>query len=146
MEIVVDCSVSTAWFMADEASLCSEALLIAVTTDNDVKMIQPSLWLYETINCLRTAVLRKRITPSDARNALFHLHELPIKYISPEIQGEFNIFEKAVSHNLTAYDAAYLNLAETRGINLYTGDKDLLKLQKEYPFVNDIRNFDKLNK
>ena len=144
MEIILDCSVSTAWLMPDETSASSEALLIAITTGNDITIIQPSIWLYETINCLRTAVLRKRMTPSDARNALFHLHELPIKYISPETQGEFNILEKAIDHNLSSYDAAYLNLAEQRGLNLYTGDRDLLKLKNKYSLIKDIREFKQL--
>ena len=141
MEIIVDCSVSTVWFMPDETSFSAEKLLIEITTGDDVKMIQPSLWLYETVNCLRTAVLRKRMSASDARNALFHIHELPVEYISPVVQGEFNIFEKAITHNLTAYDAAYLNLAEKRALDLYTGDRDLLKLTGEYPFIKDIREF-----
>lgn len=143
MEIVIDCSVSTAWIMPDETSNSSETLLKAITTADNMRIIQPSLWLYETLNCLKTAVLRKRLDLMEAKNALFHLHELPIEYIFPENQGKFNIIEKAIKHNLSAYDASYLDLAETRGINLYTRDKDLLKLKNEYSFIKDIRTFKK---
>ena len=140
MDIVVDCSVSSAWFLNDETSLCAENLLKEIV-NNDIRLIQPSIWLYETLNCLRSAVIRKRISSSEARNALFHLHELPIDYIAPESQGEFNIIEKALKHNLSAYDAAYLDLAEKRGLKLYTGDKDLAELANTFSFIQDIRNF-----
>ncbi len=139
--MVIDCSVSTAWLMPDETSPHAERLLTFLLKREQAHLIQPSLWLYETVNCLRTAVLRQRLTSSDAKSALYYLQELPIELVPPEKQGEFQILDKAIDHQLSAYDAAYLELAETRGVNLFTGDRDLIRLKRTYPFIHDIREF-----
>jgi len=136
--IVVDASVSASWFLPDEMSDAAERLLELIV-GGEARLIEPSLWLYESINILKSAVVRKRITQTDARKALYFLKEIPTDYVSPENIGEQLILEHAISNGLSAYDATYLTLAESCGADLFTADGDLLRLAPRYSFIKDIR-------
>ena len=70
------------------------------------------------------------------------LKDLPVEFHEP-VENSFQILDSALKYGLSAYDAAYLTLAEIRGADLYTADNDLLKLKKEFKYVKDIRTFGK---
>ncbi len=58
MTVVIDSSVTLAWFFADERSAAADAVLDQVTESGTVV---PSLWGLEVANALQMAVRRKRI-------------------------------------------------------------------------------------
>jgi predicted nucleic acid-binding protein len=95
----------------------------------------PTLWHYETVNVLRSAVLRKRLSEPAAKKALHLLSEIPVEVVDPERQGRPAILEAALRHRLSAYDACYLALADARGVGLVTADSDLVALRKVFPWV-----------
>ena len=119
---VVDASVSAAWFLPDEATPATEAMLHATAT-HDVWV--PALWLLEVGNLLLTAQRRKRITADKRRELAAAAAALRIK-VDREAVAITALDDIAASHGLTAYDAAYLELALRRRLPLATLDDALI--------------------
>ena len=120
---VVDASVSAAWFLPDEATPATEAALQA-TAAFDVWV--PALWLLEIGNMLLNAQRRKRITADKRRELALAAGSLRIK-VDREPVSITTLDEIAGNHALTAYDAAYLELALRRNLPLATRDEALVR-------------------
>ncbi len=118
---VVDASISAAWFLPDEATDVTEDALHATAT-HDVWV--PALWLLEMANLLLAAQRRKRITAAKRRELAIAVSALRIK-VDREPVSVVAIDELASRHALTAYDAAYLELALRRRLPLATQDRVL---------------------
>ena len=118
---VVDASVSAAWFLPDEATARTEAALQATATHN---VWVPALWLLEVGNLLLSAQRRKRITADKRRELAAVASALHIR-VDREAVTISSVDELASRHGLTAYDAAYLELALRRGLPLATQDAAL---------------------
>jgi predicted nucleic acid-binding protein len=139
-DIVIDCSVSAAWVLPGESSERSERVL-ADALDGKVGLVVPTLWHYESLNLLRSAVLRKRLGEPDAKKALHLLSQIPMTVVDPEGQGRPAILEAALRHRLSAYDASYLALADGRGIGLLTADRDLIGMRKLLPWITPLDEY-----
>ena len=124
MSFVVDNSIALAWCFEDEQTDANMALLDRVT---DEGAIAPQLWPIEALNGLLTAERRGRINAVTRRRLAGFLEELPIT-IDDETAGRMwtATAELAEAHNLTAYDATYLELALRLGVPLATGDTALI--------------------
>lgn len=118
---VVDASVSAAWFLPDEATPDSEAALQATAT-HDVWV--PALWLLEIGNLLLSAQRRKRISADKRRELAGAASALRLK-VDREPVSIAALDDIAARHGLSAYDAAYLELALRRGLALATQDQAL---------------------
>ncbi len=119
---VVDASISAAWLLPDESTPQTEAALQATAT-HDVWV--PALWLLEMSNLLLNAQRRKRITVDKRRELAAAAAALRIR-VDREPVGITTVDELGARHGLTAYDAAYLELALRRGLPLATQDEALL--------------------
>lgn len=119
---VVDASVSAAWFLPDEATADTEAALQATVT-HDVWV--PALWLLEVGNLLLSAQRRKRITADKRRELAAAASALRIR-VDREPVAITALDELAARYGLSAYDAAYLELALRRRLPLATLDEALL--------------------
>ena len=119
---VVDASVSAAWFLPDEATPATEAALQA-TAAQDVWV--PALWLLEIGNLLLSAQRRKRITADKRRELAAAAGALRLK-VDREPVAIAVLDELAARFGLSAYDAAYLELALRRGLPLATLDDTLM--------------------
>lgn len=119
---VVDASVSAAWLLPDEATADTEAALEATVT-HDVWV--PALWLLEIGNLLLNAQRRKRITADKRRELAAAAAALRVK-VDREAVTIPALDELAARHGLSAYDAAYLELALRRGLLLATRDDALM--------------------
>jgi predicted nucleic acid-binding protein len=118
---VVDASVSAAWLLPDEATPDTEAALQATAT-HDVWV--PALWLLEICNLLLSAQRRKRITAEKRQELAAAAAALHLR-VDREPVPMARLDEIAARHGLSAYDAAYLELALRRGLPLATRDKEL---------------------
>jgi predicted nucleic acid-binding protein len=120
---VLDCSIVMSWCFEDEASPDTDALLDRV---RDEGALVPTLWFWEVANTLRSAVRRGRLAPGDVSGCLRLLSGLPIE---ADPDGAARAWRETLmlsqSHALTAYDAAYLELALRHGADLATLDQDL---------------------
>ena len=120
---VVDASMTLSWCFADEANQYSRAVLTALDT---TYAIVPALWPFEIANGLAVAERRKRITQAGIAAFLETLQRLPIQVERREALWVWQaVLGLAREHRLTAYDAAYLDLAKRENLNLATMDHDL---------------------
>jgi predicted nucleic acid-binding protein len=78
-------------------------------------------------NEVLTATRRKRLTSDKALEVMDNLMKLRVelKEVEPA-----RVLELALEHNLAAYDAAYLALAESEGCELWTGDRPFYQAVK----------------
>ena len=120
--MVVDASVSAAWFLPDEATPYTEAALQA-TAERAVWV--PSLWLLEVGNLLLSAQRRRRIDEVKRRELVAVAQALRL-HVDREPVAMSSLDELAALHGLSAYDAAYLELALRRKLPLATLDEALL--------------------
>jgi predicted nucleic acid-binding protein len=125
LTVVVDSSIALAWHFEDEASAQADAVLDTVRRDGAVT---PSLWRFEVANGLQMAVRRKRINAAYRDGVLARLAELPIV---TDQDSDTYVWSAAVQlseqHNLTVYDASYLELAQRRRLSLATLDSALAR-------------------
>jgi len=122
---VMDCSVAAALGLPDENSVIAEAFLLAIHNE-DVWV--PSLWWYEIGNVLIAARRRDRITDNDASGLMQLYGALPVR---TDTSHDSDLMERvhrlAINYKLSAYDAAYLELAERKQAGLATLDTGLHK-------------------
>ena len=123
MSVVIDSSVTLAWFFEDERSAAADTVLRQVT---ETGAVAPSLWRLEVANALQMAVRRKRIDAAFRDASLADLRSLVVA-IDPETdhQAWATTLHLAERYRLTLYDAAYLELAQRRGLPLATLDQEL---------------------
>jgi len=123
VSFVVDASVTLAWLFEDESNDYTEKALSRLETEN---ALVPVIWLYEVANVLVLAERRGRITEAVSRQFRELLSRLPIQV---HHLGLTELWSSAThlarEHGLTAYDAAYLELAMREGLPLATQDKTL---------------------
>ncbi len=124
---VLDCSVALSWFFADEASDYADGIAAALA---DSSAVVPSLWHVEVANCLLVGERRRRCTEAQSNAFLQRLAALPISIVVPSPHNWSDIVSVGRQHALSAYDAAYLELAMRRGLPLATLDTKLVAVAK----------------
>jgi predicted nucleic acid-binding protein len=132
--IVLDSTIAASWFMPDEWSSDSQRILSDIL-DRKISMLVPSLWWFEILNILKSALRRKRVDEPTARKALFLLKKIPKDVIDPETQGQSGILTFSLAENLSAYVATFLHLAISTGAELFSADSDLLSLRTKHPLI-----------
>jgi predicted nucleic acid-binding protein len=122
-EFVLDCSVTMAWYFKDEADAYANAVRKSLGQAN---AIVPSLWPIEVANILAVAERRRRSTEAEATKWLRYLQVLPIR-VDDETAARawFDVLRVARMYGLSAYDAAYLELALRLGVPLASLDDEL---------------------
>lgn len=121
MPFVLDASVTLAWCFEDEASPQTDGILDQLGEDTAVA---PARWELEVTNVLLHAERRGRITESQTARFVALLTQLPIA-IDTGAADMAALLATGRHHALTAYDAAYLVLAEREGLPLATADARL---------------------
>jgi predicted nucleic acid-binding protein len=120
---VLDCSVVLAWFFEDESDDYSDTVESSLTSKT---AIVPSLWPLEVANALLVGERRKRTTEAKVIAFLAILKGLPIVLDDETIARAWNeTLSLARAHNLSVYDAAYLELALRHALPLATLDDKL---------------------
>ena len=123
--LVLDCSVTVAWFFEDEFSRYSERVRRTLSHEGAVA-VTPAIWSAEVTNTLFQAERRERIEPEKVIQALDILARMPIDTDLLPIGSMLRVLRLCRTHGLTAYDALYLELALRRNIPLATQDKLLV--------------------
>lgn len=123
MSLVIDASLTLAWYFEDERTPAIDAVLDEVVRDGAVV---PSLWRLEVVNGLQMAVRRKRIDISFRDRALQQLDLLPITVDAETGAQAWSATLRLTDRfQLTIYDATYLELAHRRTMPLATLDRAL---------------------
>lgn len=122
--LVLDCSATLPWVFGSEATDATDALLATVT--NGAEVWVPSLWHLELANVLLSAKKRGRIDEAGITGFLTALNSFEIHVDDETVnQAWSQTLAIAESHQLTSYDASYLELALRRNLPLATLDKKL---------------------
>jgi predicted nucleic acid-binding protein len=117
---VLDCSVALSWFFADELSAYADAVLLRLPS---AAAVVPTLWHLEIANGMIQGEKRRRSTPAQAARFAEFLSPLPIAVDGDTAARAWSdILHVARTFALSAYDAAYLELALRRGLPLAAGD------------------------
>lgn len=129
MNYVIDCSFSSALFLPDEKSDYVRDFFINLTSAD--RVLIPSLWWLETTNVLNVAMRRKRLSFNEMSTVLELLEKLPLETdITYGAHYSKNLIEITQLYKLSAYDAAYIELAVRTKATLISLDKDIIKAAK----------------
>lgn len=121
--LVVDCSIAIAWLMPDEGPSSARSVLDLVARDGAVA---PAHWPLEVTNTLLVAERRGRLTGAQRSTIVRHISSLPIVIDDETAERAWTrTLDLADRYGLTAYDAAYLELAERRSLAVGTLDRAL---------------------
>lgn len=126
---VVDASVAVAWVHPAQATAQTQAMLDAIADGTTIEA--PALWALEVANALLVLVRRGKLAEEDRSEALTWLRDLPVKL--DHGMGFFaftRLSDLASKHNLSVYDAAYLDLAKRRKLRLACKDGPLCDAAK----------------
>ncbi len=121
--IVVDASVILAWLLDENAP---EAPASIFDTLADEIVAVPCHWPLEIGNALRSQLKTGRLTAQDFLKVMDDLDMLHVRVDPPLHPDEIGPLVKfSVDHSLTAYDAAYVQLALRQHATLVTLDKNM---------------------
>jgi predicted nucleic acid-binding protein len=130
MKFVLDCSVTMAWCFEDESNSYTESVLDSLLKGHEAKV--PPLWRLEVSNVLLLAIKKRRINSLIANNFKNTLTQLPIQTDESASERVFDtVFELGKELDLTAYDAAYFELALRENIPIATQDSQIIKAAKK---------------
>ena len=135
MQVVLDCSAVAALLLEEDSGGDAEDVL-SKAASGKASVIVPGLFWLEIVNVLVQAERRKRIPKGDAARIESYLLSLPIDTDNPPFRTAISrVRQIAAEHGLTAYDAAYIELADRVGARLLTRDEDILRLARHFPFI-----------
>ncbi len=103
--IVIDCSYALAMVMPDEQRPAS------LRQVGSARLLVPPIWPYEVANAFRSAVRRGRVTGPEILGVCARIEALQIELAGAHDASVRQRYLAAMSHGLTAYDAAYVELA-----------------------------------
>lgn len=138
--IIIDASILAKWFLLDEIDR-ENALRIEKDYRKGLIFIAlPSLAYYEVNNLFKSAVSSQRISKKDAED-LYEKGFLALDfsvYFSNALLTK--TLRKAVTENISAYDASYVALAQNLKIPFYTADEKLLQKAKA-KYVKHVKHY-----
>ncbi len=117
MKLVLDSSMALSWFFRDERDATAVSALRYVKENG---ALVPSLWSIEIAHVLIKSERRGRLTAEQTSAILDYLRALPFTVESGNQSPAFPQIALARQFELSAYDAAYLDLAIRFGLPLAT--------------------------
>jgi predicted nucleic acid-binding protein len=127
--LVIDASIALTWCFEDEVTEATEAIGTRVDSEGAVV---PDLWRLEIANALLLAERRGRLKRSNMEQRLELLAALPITIDGDTASRAWtDTLLLARAERLTLYDAAYLELAIRRDVELATLDRELRRAARK---------------
>ena len=121
---VLDASVALCWFFEGQKTAYTEAVFECMAKGDEA--LVPVVWPLEVVNSLVVAARQKTITATQLETFVADLKELPVEV---DLEGVGRAYSSVLrisrQHQLSSYDAAYLDLALVEGLPLATLDKNL---------------------
>lgn len=123
MSLIIDASVAIAWAVPDKTNSYADAAMEAGISEG---IVVPSLWFLEVGNILVINNRRGRLSQEEVNGIVENFGSLSL-ISDPETatRAMFETVEIAQRHQLSVYDAAYLELASREGFKLATLDQNL---------------------
>jgi predicted nucleic acid-binding protein len=133
--VVIDSSAAAAWVLPDESNDAALALFAQACMEGE-SFHAPQLWAWEMGNLLITARRRNRIAPGAVEAALETLATTKVMLDpAPDLHRQAQTARLAATHDLTFYDAAYLELVLRLNGQLASLDQRLLAAAKSCGIV-----------
>ena len=121
---VIDSSIGFAWVHPSQATAETQSLLREVHAGATI--VVPELWFLEIANGFLVLQRRKKLAAGERKTALESLGRLNLLVDGDSVKAAFyKTSEIAEKHELTVYDAVYLELALRRGLPLASRDQSL---------------------
>jgi predicted nucleic acid-binding protein len=118
---VADASVAIAWVHPAQATSETEAMLDRLVAGDS--LFVPALWPLEVANALTILSRRRKLTPDEARSAIEIIRELPAVIDHEAAPIAFTrLVDLALQHELTVYEASYIELAARLQLPLASND------------------------
>jgi predicted nucleic acid-binding protein len=118
---VLDASIVLTWCFPDEEAQKAEKISERIALGD--KPAVPAFWRHEVLNALLMGEKRKRLTSELVQAFIGDLERLQAEIDTPEASAVFHATQDLCrKHGLTAYDAAYLELAVRHRIAIATAD------------------------
>ena len=130
---VVDASVGIKLFVEEELSDAAHALFALLKHERPVRLVVPDLFYIECTNILWKYHQRFGLSRADAEVAVDQLGQL-LLHSTPTAALTADALSLAITHGITAYDAAYIALAQRLAIPLVTADAALMRKLAGAPF------------
>ncbi len=121
MAFVIDNSVVMGWFVPSQATVYSRKCNERARRE---AVFVPALWETEFANVVLLLAKRGILARHQATAAFHHAARLPLT-VDREAVPPRRLFDFGDRHGISAYDAAYLDLAARRGLPLATQDARL---------------------
>lgn len=119
--IVADCSAVMAWALNETPH--AEQVRDAVTRSD---LVVPPVWRLEVVNTVLVQERRRRLTPERSAAILDQIERLGAEQpLDLSERSLPQIAQLARPHQLSSYDAAYLDIAVSLGLPLLTLDNNL---------------------
>jgi len=125
-DCVVDASVGIKLFLAEPLADRADALFVHLTDDPPTRLYVPDLFFIECANILWKYVQRFGYTAEAAVRDVRDLVSLPLQTVSMTVLAE-DALAVAVQYGSTAYDSAYVALAQRLSLPLVTADEALVR-------------------
>jgi len=125
-DCVVDASVGIKLFLLEPLSERADALFDHLTDALPASLYVPDLFTIECANILWKYVRRFGYPPEAARHDVADLARLPVRPVPMAALVE-PALSLAIRWEITAYDAAYVALAERLSLPLVTADEALVR-------------------
>jgi len=122
IEAVIDAGVVLRWAFEDEADRTGAIRIEAALRDGRVHAIEPPLFLFEVASTLERGIRERRIDRARAEQILQALQSVALDEIDPHDLAAA-AFRLALATGIRVPDAAYVEVARTRGAILITADQ-----------------------
>lgn len=133
-EIVVDASVALKWFSEEEGSDRAIALRDR-HVGGSTTLVAPDFLVHGVANALR---FTPGLAPGEASEATGGLFRLQVDLLAPMRELVARASDLACKYGITAYDAAYVALAEFLGVQAVTADDELHRKAKACGFLRKL--------
>jgi predicted nucleic acid-binding protein len=123
--IIVDASVAVKWVVSETGSAAAVALL-------QRPLGAPALWLSEASNALWAKVMRRQLTPAEARGQAADLADAPVTALAlPGLLPAAMSIALELKHPI--YDCFYLSAALQKDTYVITADRRLYEMAASRP-------------
>jgi len=127
--LVLDCSIAMAWCFLDEATETTRQLFAGM---GSALAVVPAWWYVEIANVLALSERKGRIGAGKVAEFIAVVEALDVEVDNEAPQRAFSyLLPLCRTHQLTSYDAIYLDLAVRRQLPLATLDEPLRKAAKK---------------
>jgi predicted nucleic acid-binding protein len=122
-KLAIDASTAAQWQLSEEPEAERARHMLRDYAAEKVAFVAPTIWHYEVANIVNKAVGTRRLTEEEGYMAFQALQALDIEFVPFPAPDE--AYRLARTYRRSVYDSLYLAVAQSKQIDLWTGDRRL---------------------